>query len=97
MNKAPPPKDLQIVGLVLAVMLTAIFVENGGTIDGAAWLFIKSLPVCALGLIIYKLLVKEEFQKPSNWPEWILLYLIGMLIGGPLVALGVHLHERFLS
>lgn len=93
MRKEPIPKDLQIVGLVLAVLLTATLVEGGDGIDGGILLFLKSLPACAIGLLIFKVLVTHEFKKPKSWPEWILLYIVGLLIGGPLVALGMYLYE----
>ena len=96
MNKKPIPKDLQIVGLVLAVVLTAIFVETGGGTERGFWLFLKSLPACAVGLVIYKLMVKHEFQTPKSWPEWIVLYVIGLFIGVPLVALVVFLYGQII-
>ena len=96
MDRDNVPKGLQIVGLVAAVLLTAIFVEHGGTLDGGFRLFLLSLPTCAIGLVIYKLIARHEFEKPASWPEWILLYVIGMLIGGPLVALAVFIFKRLL-
>ena len=77
-----------------AVLLTVIFFENGGSIDRAFWLFVKSMPACVVGLLIYKAVVKHEFKKPASWPEWIFLYIIGLLIGGPLVALVTALYGK---
>jgi hypothetical protein len=95
--KKTVPKDLQVVGVVAAVLLTAIFVEQGGSIDGAFLLLVKSIPACAIGLFIYKKMVKHEFRKPASWPEWIFLYIIGMLIGGPLLALVSLMFEKLFS
>lgn len=94
MNKEPISKDLQIVGLVFAVMLTAILVDKGGSIDGGFWLFMKSLPACAIGLAIYKTMAKHEFQMPESWPEWIMLYYCCLLIGGPVVILIMFLFKQ---
>jgi len=94
MYKEPIPKDLQILGLILAVSLTAIFVEQGGSIEGGFWLFLKSLPGCAVGLVIYRAMVKHEFHTPESWPEWIGYYLLGIMIGTPLVALVVFLFGK---
>lgn len=85
---------MQIVGLVLAVILTAIYVDEGGGMGGGFTLFIKSLPVCAVGIVIYKVFAKQEFQKPTSWPEWIAAYVLGMLIGGPLFGLVVVLYKQ---
>jgi|SRR3989344_7814732 len=87
MDKEEIPRGLQIAALVAAVLLTAILVSHGGDIDGAAWLFLSTLPACVLGLVIYKLIVREKFRRPKSWPEWIFLYIIGLMIGGPLFAL----------
>ncbi len=110
MSKEQIPKDLQIVGLVFAVLLTAVFVDSGHGIEGGLTLFVESLPACAVGLVIYKAISKHEFKTPSSWPEykaiskhefktpsswpeWIAFYMIGMLIGGPLVALAIALYK----
>ncbi len=94
MSKGRTPGDLQIVGLVAAILITASFVELGGSIDGALRLFLVSLPTCAIGLAIFKLIVRDKFEKPKSWPEWILLYVVGMLAGGPPVALVVFGFKR---
>ena len=93
MSKEQIPKDLQIVGLVFAVLLTAVFVDSGHRIEGGLTLFVESLPACAVGLVIYKAISKHEFKTPSSWPEWIAFYMIGRLIGGPLVALAIALYK----
>lgn len=95
MSKDNIPHGLQIAGLVTAVLIVALLVEHGGNIDRAFWLFLTSLPACAIGLFLYKLIAGDEFEKPKSWPEWIFLYVIGMVIGGPLVALGILLRNYF--
>lgn len=86
MSEEEVPRDLQLVGLLVAVLITATLVSKGSDLDGGLKVFLASLPTCALGLVIYKLWVRHEFRRPKAWPEWILLYLIGTIIGRMVVV-----------
>ena len=86
MSKEEIPRDLQLVGLIFAVLITATLVTQGRDLNGGLKVFLASLPTCVLGLVIYKLWVRHEFKRPKTWPEWIMLYVVGTIIGGMIVV-----------
>ena len=79
----------ELVMLGLAAGLAAMFVNAGGGIEGGFWLFLETLPTAAIGLVLYKLIAGDDFRWPKSWMELIPLYLIAILVAGPLVA-GAH-------
>lgn len=88
MTEKGPPRDAQLVGLVMAVLLTSIFVSEGGSLDGGLRVLLASIPACLVGLAILKLWLREELKRPADWTEWIWLYVLGSMVGGMLFLVG---------
>ena len=82
MNQQETPRDLKFVALFFAGAFLILLFVNGGSTGRSLKLLLLSIPASLLGVAIYKLIGRSNVTWPKSWPEWILLYFIGLLIGG---------------
>ena len=94
MGGSEAPSDLKFVSLFFAALFLYLLFANAPSLASAIKLLLLSIPISAVGMGIYalcdRIFDKISFKWPKHWSEWLVLYFVGLIIGG-LVTLPVRL------
>lgn len=90
MSNQEVPRDLTFVSLLFLVFLTyAIFLASP-SLEAGIKNFLISLPTSLIGVSLFALGSKifdgVKFKIPRTWQEWVVLYFLGLILGGVIIA-----------
>ena len=80
------PRDLTFVSLVLLVFVGYLVFSSAPNAEVGIRNALISIPTSMLGVALYaaadRMFEGIKFKLPRTWQEWILLYFLGLIVGG---------------